>query len=52
MGARSIQLLYLMAYQLYHPRYFVYIYLLAIHISGMTCYPEKVYCVKLLEIHI
>ena len=31
--ARSIQLLYLMAYQLY-PRYFVYIYLLAIHISG------------------
>ena len=34
--ARSLQLLYLMAYQLY-PRYLVYMYLLAIHISGMTC---------------
>ena len=36
-SARSIQL----------PRYLVYIYLLAIHISGMTCCHGQLYCVKL-----
>ena len=45
----SIKLPYLMAYQLY-PWYVAYIYLLAIHISGMTCCYGQLYCLKLQEL--
>ena len=44
-GGSSIKLLYLMVYQLY-PRYLVCIYLLAIHISGMTYCHGQLYCLK------